>query len=139
MLTLSKHFSQEKLISYGINTLMTAKMRALFLLFLLLFSCSPASLIDVQVEGEAQTKKLVRELEKIDTKEDLQKALPQIKKRFNELADVLILARDFSSQNPEPSLASEQLFVALARLYEMPGGRELIESAQFEAVEKLKR
>lgn len=111
--------------------------KLLFLLFLA--SCGPSTLADLRCEGEAQTKKLAQELSLIETKEDLQKALPKLRKRFNKMADLLIQARAFPKEEGDPSFASEQLFAGLARLYEMPGGRELIESAQSEAVQKLKR
>lgn len=110
-----------------------------FWIFLFLASCGPATLADLRYEGEAQTKKLAEELRAIETKEELQKAVPVLRKRFNKIADILIEARGFQKEEAEPSLASEQLFAELARLYEIPGGREWIESAQLEAVQKLKR
>lgn len=110
-----------------------------FWIFLSLCSCGPSSFADLRYEGEAQTRKLAEELRTIETKEDLQKAVPKLRKRFNKIGDLLIEARGFSKEEMEPSFASEQLFAELARLYEMPGGRELIESAQGEAIQKLKK
>jgi hypothetical protein len=110
-----------------------------FWIFLFLASCGPAALSDLRYEGEAQTKKLAEELRGLESKEDLQKAIPKLRKRFNKIADLLIEAREFQKEESQPSFASEQLFAELARLYEMPGGRELIESAQLEAVQKLHR
>ncbi len=109
--------------------------RILFLL--LLAGCSPSSLEDLRYEGEAQTKKLAAELRSIENKEQLQKAVPRLKKRFVKMAEVLVEARQFPKEEAEPSMASEELFAELARLYEMPGGRELIELAQSEAIQKL--
>lgn len=114
-------------------------MKKTFLLLIFLFGCAPSNLSDLRYEGEAQTKRLASELRQIENKEDLQKAIPKLKKRFNALADLLIEAREFPQEETPPSFASEQLFAELARLYEMPGGRELIESAQIEAVLRLKR
>ena len=111
----------------------------LLFVFLLFSSCQPVSLADLRYEGEAQTRKLASELRAIENRGDLQRALPRLKKRFDRIAAVLIAARAFSSQERgEPSFASEELFAELARLYEMPGGRELIESAQMEAIHRLK-
>ncbi len=110
-----------------------------YLTFLFLCSCSPSSLEDLRYEGESQTKKLALELRAVESKEDLQKTLPKLKKRFNKIAELLVEARSFSKGESEPSFASEQLFAEMARLYEMPGGRELIESAQMEAIQRLKR
>ncbi len=104
----------------------------------LLISCGPSSIEDLRYEGEAQTRKLARDLRAIETKEELQKAVPKLKKRFNQIADLLVEARSFPKEEGEPSAASEELFAELARLYEWPGGRELIESAQTEAVHRLR-
>lgn len=109
-----------------------------FWIFLFLASCGPASITDLRCEGEAQTKKLAQELSQIETKEDLQKAVPKLRKRFKKIAGLLVEARNFPKGEMEPSEASEQLFAELARLYEMPGGRELVEMAQIEAVQLLR-
>ena len=104
----------------------------------LLVGCAPATLDDLRCQGEAETRKLVLELRAIETKEELQKAIPRLKKRFVKLADLLIDARAFPNEGAlEPTAISEELFLELARLYEMPGGRELIESSQREAVRQL--
>src|SRR3990167_576159 len=134
-----------------------------FFLLLLLAACSPTSLKDLRMEGEAETKKLALELRKIETKESLIRASPKLKKRFNRIADLLIQTHEFEELLPErkefprsgkdrdcvelpvqkgeilkePSLASEELFIELARLYEIPGAKEIVEGAQKEAVAKL--
>jgi nitric oxide reductase activation protein len=113
-------------------------MRAKILLLMTLASCGPSTLEDLRCEGEAETRKLARELHAIETKEELQKAVPKLKKRFNKIAEILVETRAFPKEERDPSFASEELFADLARLYEMPGGRELIESAQVEAVQRLK-
>lgn len=110
------------------------------LLSLLLWGCAPSSIEDLRWEAEAETRRLAKELKEIDTKEDLNRALPKLKRRYNRLAELLLETRNFPEKGSgEPSLASEELFVELARLYEMPGGRESIEMAQNEAVRKLDR
>jgi hypothetical protein len=106
-------------------------------LFSLLAGCSCFE--DLRYEGEAEMRKLAAELRAIDTKEDLQRAVPRLKKRFNRIADLLVEIRVFSKEGSAPTKASEELFIELARCYEMAGGRELIESAQTEAVLRLKR
>ncbi|MES2274172.1 MAG: hypothetical protein V4487_08275 [Chlamydiota bacterium] len=117
-------------------------MKILLGLLILLAGCAPSSLRDLRYEGESETHKLAVELQKIETTEDLQKALPKLKKKFNKLAGLLIKVREFSKKNPDinetflPSISGEELFVEMARIYEIPGGRELIESAQSEAVRK---
>ncbi|HSX10813.1 MAG TPA: hypothetical protein VLF94_03750 [Chlamydiales bacterium] len=107
------------------------------LFLVILVGCT--SFDDLRYEGAAETRKLAAELRSIETKEELQRAVPRLKKRFNRLADLMIAVRSYSVEEPEPSPESEQLFIELARLYEMAGGKELIESAQTDAVLRLKR
>lgn len=114
-------------------------MRYLLCCFLLV-SCSPSTLQEIRWEGEAETRKLAGELRVISTREELQKALPRIKKRYNKMAQLVLEAERWKGAPPqEPSGASEELFIQLARLYEIPGARELIEDAQQGAIRKLGR
>ncbi len=110
-----------------------------FLMWIFLASCTPATLADLRAEGESETKKLAAELREIESKDELQKAVPRLRKRFLKLADLLVEARGFPLEEGPPTPASEELFIELARLYEMPGGRELIEWAEGEAVARLER
>jgi hypothetical protein len=116
--------------------------KMLWVIFFCLSSCAPSSVEDFRCEGEAQAKALSCELRRIQTREELQAALPKLRSRFLKLSDLIIAARSFRAKHPEiepltASYASDELFAELARLYELPGGRELIESAQMEAVENL--
>ena len=115
-------------------------MRRFLFIYLVFAGCTPSSIQDLRFQGEAETRRLASELRAIDTTEELSKALPRIKKRYSKLADLLLQTRKFDSDgSPEPSVASEELFAELARLYEIPGARELIEGAQSEAIRKLSR
>ncbi len=110
----------------------------LFWIFLL-SSCSPSSLVDLRYEGEAEVRKIAKELHAIETTEDLQKAIPRLKQRFNRLAKILVETRQFpKAEEMEVSCASEELFAELARIYEMPSGRELVERAQLDAIKLLR-
>ncbi len=111
---------------------------AQYWILILLASCAPATFEEMRREGEMQTRKLAEELRGIETKEDFQRALPRLRKRFNRIADLLIELKRTPGSEQNPSKASEELFRELARLYEMPGGREWIELAQSEAVQKLR-
>jgi hypothetical protein len=117
-------------------------LKCLFFLFFL-SACAPSSVEDFRYEGEALSRALTREMRQIQTREDLQASLPRLRKKFLKLSDLLLAAREFRSKHPQievppPDFASDELFAELARLYELPGGRELIESAQTEAIEHLK-
>jgi len=102
-----------------------------------LVSCSFSSLQDVRYEADFEMRKLVLELKAIETKEDLQKRSVCIKKRFHKIAELLLETRKFPEAFSEVSLAAEALFVELARVYEIPGAREMIENLQTEAVHLL--
>ena len=112
--------------------------RAALILAVCLTGCSPATLDDLRCQGEAETGKLAAELRGIETKEELQKNLPRLKKRFNRISDLLVEVRKFPNPaQAEPTMASEELFVELARIYEIPGAREMIEKSQSEAILRL--
>jgi hypothetical protein len=123
------------------------KIALTFLLICLLFSfgCSPGSLDDYQKEGESVCRTLTNELKDIETRDDLVKALPKLKKRFHHLVDVVIEARTFQEGHPEEKndlsfdshQASEALKSELKRIYQIEGGRELVENAQREALIRL--
>ncbi len=85
-------------------------------------------------------KTFVEELRRIETRDELLAALPLIKKRFNQMAALLIDVHRAdlpAGDYPPPSPVSDELFAELARLYELPNGREWIETAQSEAVDRL--
>ncbi len=110
--------------------------------FFLLTSCAPSSWDDLRAEGEAETRKLAHLLHDIDTKDELSKQLPAIRKSYLRLAELIQAVRKMEEKTTmpelsEPSEASDALFAELARLYEMPGCREMIEEAQVEAIRRL--
>ncbi len=114
--------------------------RHFFLLCLLLTGCAPATLEELRWEGEAETRKLTQELGKIASREELQRALPRLRKRYTKIASLVVQARKWEAGTTQgPSAESEELFIQLARLYEIPGAKELIESAQQEAIRRLDR
>ncbi|HSX38760.1 MAG TPA: hypothetical protein VLE95_08055 [Chlamydiales bacterium] len=110
------------------------------LVLLVLESCAPASLSELQCEAEAEIKKLTGELRKLESMEDIQNASKRLKTRFNRIAELLIEARNFPEENsPERLSLGEELFAELARIYEIPGARSVIENVQSEAVRRLDR
>lgn len=118
-------------------------MRAALLALFLLASCSPHSLEDFHHEGESQTRVLIKDLRQIQTREELQKALPLLKNRFDSLVALIIEARKYQDRHPgedyeQPdSLIDEELLAEMQRLYRLEDGRELIEKAQREALLRL--
>lgn len=103
---------------------------------LILTACGPQTLADVRYEGEAEVKRLVSILREVENKEDLVKASPLLKKRFARIAELLVEAKKLPAEEMGPSVVSEQLFIELARLYEIAGCREIIEQSQGEAIRR---
>ena len=110
-----------------------------FLLLLLFTACGPSSVSDLRVEGEAETLRFAEVLQMIDTKDDLQRNFSKVKKGYLRMAELMLQVREFHDAiEMEPTAASDRLFSELARLYEMPGCRELMERAQDEALALLR-
>jgi hypothetical protein len=110
-------------------------------IFLFLAGCAPANLKELRSEGEEEMKKLTADLRKIESIEDVQRKAKKLKKHFNRIGELLVETRRFPPSNdpPERPAAGEALFAELARVYEIPGARSLIEAAQSEAVHRVDR
>ncbi len=115
--------------------------RGIFLVFCYAASCSPSNLQELRCEGEGEVKKLVAELKKIETREDFEKSAKKLRKHFHRIADLLIKARGFpeGGELPPEMALSDELFIELARIYEIAGGRAMVEKSQEEAVRRLSR
>ena len=103
-------------------------------------SCSPSSPEDFKQEGEAFMRKLIKELAKVQTKEELFMAEGKLQKRFEELAVLMIAAKECQKNSDEKQESSlndalnEELVCELRRIYKLEGGRKLIEKTQREAL-----
>jgi len=104
------------------------------------------SINDLQEEGEAVLKQLVGELKQIRSRDDLLQHAAKLQTLFNALVDVVIRTDEFKNNHPNASLESEddrdlalsyQLRTELNRIMQMEGGREVIEKAQEEALNRL--
>lgn len=119
----------------------------IFFSFLLMLSgCSPNSLDDYQREGQVFCKNLSRELAMIHSREDLLKAESKLKKKFDDLVQLIMEARTYQVKHPdefpnsqeEQNPFSEELLFELKRIYgSIEGGREIIERSQKEALFRL--
>lgn len=112
------------------------------LVLLALSACSPSSLEDFRYEGESICKELAEELKEIGTYEQLVKEAPKIKSYFDQLVSLMIQARKFQKEHEEDksfidSVGSSALLYELKRVYEIDGGRDVIEKAQKEALIRL--
>jgi hypothetical protein len=112
---------------------------------LILCSCQPSSLEEFQMEGLAHAKLLLEDLRGIEERKDLVRVEPVLKKRFERLVDVMVMARAFEQKKPnlEGSLLRDNFTVSdllkeeMQRVYSIEGGRECIERAQKEAMLRL--
>jgi len=122
---------------------MTRIGKTILLALLLLASCSPSSLEGFRNEGEKISKRLITDLQKIQTREDLIDKETLLKHRFISLVDVMIAAREFQEEHPNAAVPevdeelSESLCLELQRVCSLEGGRDLIEASQREALIRL--
>lgn len=117
-----------------------------FLVFFLVFvlgGCGTSSLEEFQYEGEAQCRKLVKILEKVETREELARALPELKKQFNALSALAVKAKEYQRAHPEEGEIdpcyfdhpyADALKEELLRIYRIEEGRAMIEKAEREAL-----
>lgn len=114
--------------------------KIVLLLILLLQGCTPNSIEDLRCEAQREVLHLAKDLQAIESKEELTGSIARLRRRYNRIADLVIESRKFAPLSPaEPTWESEKLFIELSRLYEIPGAREIIESAQKEAMSRLSK
>ncbi len=121
-------------------------MRYVIFIFILFCGCSPNSLEDFQQEGESIIRKLTLDLETIHTREDLNKSLPKLKKKFDCIVDLLIEAKAYKEAHPDEmsmELGEDNFYLnvdlmnELKRIYRLEGGKEIIEKTQRESLIRL--
>lgn len=114
--------------------------------FLLLSACSPHSPKEFEQEGQAVCEDLVELLQTISSREELLDNEALLKKKFESLVTLMVAAarvHEMEGQVEEVEQgypfrqASHQLKMQLQRIYELEGGREIIERSQHEALVRL--
>ncbi|MGD2168997.1 MAG: hypothetical protein PVI40_02000 [Chlamydiota bacterium] len=120
---------------------MVISMKKMHLLFILLLTaCRPSTSEDFQSEGKAWMRSYVKELKEIKTLEDLNKKQAFIQKKYNQLAELILLV---NLKEPQQELEviegieSKELHSELMRIYLIPGAKEVITSIQLETLKKL--
>ncbi|MBA2369336.1 MAG: hypothetical protein H0V82_09990 [Candidatus Protochlamydia sp.] len=105
------------------------------LLSLLVYS--PKSSEDLKEEARGITRTLIRDLQKIRTRDRLITSSKNLQELFSQLAEVMKEAQDFHSRHPgEIALIkadhelSDLLRMELERIYRIEGGRQIIEKCQ---------
>ena len=113
---------------------------------IVLGSCSPNSFEDFQTEGEALSRKITVDLQKVQTTQQLVEVAPVLKKRFYSLVELMIQARKYQEAHPEEwtderpatlGTFNELLIIELERVHKLERGREIIEKAQRDALHRL--
>lgn len=108
------------------------------LLLLFIFGCKSPTGDDLHDQGQAIIHSLVIELQDVETRDDLILKKGQLKKLFNQFVEVLIKTKKTQVTNNEHDIQwSEQLKEELIRIYSINGAREVIESSQKDALERL--
>jgi hypothetical protein len=112
------------------------------ILFLLLFcSCNPSTQDDIKKESQKITSNLLNDLKTIKNKEELYKKRIVLKKRFDELAKLMVEADKITQnedlEDEENSYLNENLKIELLKIYNLDGGQEIIEQCQKNALRLL--
>ena len=121
-----------------------SRLSRFFLVVFFCTACSPSSGEEWKLEGESISKKLVVELEQVESLQDLELRSSKIKKYFYKLTDLAVAAKQYQIRHPdafeEESYSmhiSDILKSELMRIYQIEGASEIIENLQRESLHKL--
>lgn len=108
-----------------------------------LAGCQPSTLADFRSEGKAWMISVITSLEKVQSKEDLEHMLPFLTKKYNEVADLIILLEKKHQTQwnslEDTTTHSKRLQEQFERISLLPGARDILETAQLEALQALKK
>lgn len=110
---------------------------------LLLIACTPSSYDGFRREGEGLAYALAKDLEKIETLEDLKHVEGRIKKKLDKLTDLMIAFERFNQGRmgdnvPEGNtFISDKLKSQMHRIYAIEGGKETFEAIAAESLQKI--
>ncbi len=117
----------------------------LYLLLLVLSACAPSSPADFRQAGDAWAKGFAADLRDIESRDDLERAIPRIKRHYNRLAELVGEVAEWERAHPgvkvpfEPTQGGDALFIELARVRELPGGKEILEDCEGESIRAILR
>jgi hypothetical protein len=81
---------------------------------------------------------LIHQFEQVESRDDLLEREVKLKKLYTHLADLMLSAEEVGgSSEPPDEMLNRRLRDELVRVYAIPGGREIVERAQGEAVHRL--
>lgn len=117
-------------------------MRRLILLgcLLILCGCGSRSAEDIREEGRTVTRTLTEELRTVHNRRELMEAAPKLKTLFRQLAELMAASQEFQEpldlEKTDHDL-SDELRLQMNRIYQMDGGRQIMEQSQQDAVRLL--
>ena len=118
-------------------------MKKLLVATLLLISCTPSSYDGFRREGESVAYALAKDLEKIETLEDLKHKEGRIKKKLDKLTDLMVAFERFNQGRMGESLPEGNTFISdklksqMGRIYAIEGGKETFENIASESLQKI--
>ncbi len=117
-------------------------MKKVFVALILLLGCAPSSYEGFYREGEALALAMAKDLEKVETLEDLRNMDGRLKKKFDKLTDLMIAFERYRkgslTQRPiRSSGASDRLEQQVMRIYAIEGGKEAFEAIAQESLQKI--
>ena len=145
--TRSMSRNNDQTFSKIINFFIASNLRkGLILVCLIMASCSPNSFEDFQTEGEALSRSIISDLQRVQTTQQLVEFAPVLKKRFYSLVELMIQARKYQEAHPEEwtgekpateGTFNELMIIEIARVHKIERGREIIEKTQRDALHRL--
>ena len=118
-------------------------MKKFIVICLLLLSCTPSSYDGFYREGESLAYAVAKDLEKVETLEDLKQIEGRLKKKFDKLTDLMIAVERFNQgmvgqvTTGRNTFASDKLKFQMERIYAMEGGKEAFEAIAQESLQKI--
>lgn len=112
-------------------------MRWIICIFLL--SCSHHSLEECRRQGELEALRLAKDLESVETIQDLKILEFKIKKRLDKITDLMVAAHKSRHIDTdfEAGEANERLLHAMTKIYGLEGGQEAFEQIAVGSLQKL--
>ena len=118
-------------------------MKSLFFLMLICVGCGPNTAEEYQSEGERIAKRILVQLERVESLADIKREGPKLRQEFWQLTTLMITAREHGIAHPEESVSqgrgeiSEALKQEMMRVYRLEGCQEAMEELQRESLHRL--
>jgi hypothetical protein len=114
-------------------------------ILILVTACYGSSLDDYREEAAGINLSILKDMQSVQSRDELIVRLPHLKKLFNKLVDVMIAAHELKAKHTtetpafsaEDRILSDVLLAELTRVYAIEGARDLVEKIQEEALYRL--